>query len=346
MGSSKLRENEFAADLTVQIMEIQFDISHVESYRQSLCQTADIILQEEIPSQLRKIEDILQGQKLKSNYQQVARQYSVESIAVFKEKLEEIAEKQRDQQADMEKALEMLFGKPSSKANNKEDEKSISASVSKNNSKISLTGSRKRSSTGVVLESAKSNVSVELKISDSAKNLATKKASREKLEQGEEEEEEEVPVEIPEIATNERVLDLFEELKPLILKLSDTCVNLRNWIVLLIPKAEDGNNFGVEVQEQCLVKLIEVEKQMGQILEEHAAYHLERSTILSKLMSNGEILDYSQYIYDADERQCRKLQDIAHSLRSSYNTVYHTLTNNYEKITAPRGQGNSHIHLY
>jgi len=85
---------------------------------------------------------------------------------------------------------------------------------------------------------------------------------------------------------------------------------------------------------------------MGQILEEHAAYHLERSTIISKLMSNGEILDYSQYIYDADERQCRKLQDIAHSLRSSYNTVYHTLTNNYEKITAPRGQGNQHIHLY
>lgn len=32
---------------------------------------------------------------------------------------------------------------------------------------------------------------------------------------------------------------------------------------------------------------------MGQILEEHAAYHLERSTIISKLMSNGEILDYS-----------------------------------------------------
>ena len=219
--------------------------------------------------------------------------------------MEEIAEKQRDQQADMEKALEMLFGKP--KANNKEEEKGLSASVSKNNSKINLHGSRKRSSTGVVLESAKSNVSVELKISDSAKNLAAKKAAS-KLEAADEAEEEEEPVEIPEIETNEPVLDLFAELKPLILQLSDTCVNLRNWIVLLIPKAEDGNNFGVEVQEQCLVKLIgnlylllrsthlyvlEVEKQMGQILEEHAAYHLERSTIISKLMSNGEILDYS-----------------------------------------------------
>ena len=167
--------------------------------------------------------------------------------------MEEIAEKQRNQQADMEKALEMLFGKP--KANNKEEEKGLSASVSKNNSKINLHGSRKRSSTGVVLESAKSNVSVELKISDSAKNLATKKAAQKLEAQGDEEEEEEA-VEIPEIETNEPVLNLFAELKPLILQLSDTCVNLRNWIVLLIPKAEDGNNFGVEVQEQCLVKLI------------------------------------------------------------------------------------------
>merc|ERR1712126_225021 len=169
-----------------------------------------------------------------------------------------------------------------------EEEKGLSASVSKNNSKINLHGSRKRSSTGVVLESAKSNVSVELKISDSAKNLAAKKAAS-KLEAADEEEEEE-PVEIPEIETNEPVLDLFAELKPLILQLSDTCVNLRNWIVLLIPKAEDGNNFGVEVQEQCLVKLIEVEKQMGQILEEHAAYHLERSTIISKLMPMAKYL--------------------------------------------------------
>ena len=46
------------------------------------------------------------------------------------------------------------------------------------------------------------------------------------------------------------------ELKPLILRLAENCVTLRNWIVILIPKAEDGNNFGVEVQEQCIVKLI------------------------------------------------------------------------------------------
>ena len=40
------------------------------------------------------------------------------------------------------------------------------------------------------------------------------------------------------------------------IRLGETCMVLRNWISILIPKAEDGNNFGVEVQEQCLVKLV------------------------------------------------------------------------------------------
>ena len=66
-----------------------------------------------------------------------------------------------------------------------------------------------------------------------------------------EEEEKETPV----IGINLRNNDLSQMLKPVILNLYDTCVLLRNWIVLLIPKVEDGNNFGVEVQEQCLTQL-------------------------------------------------------------------------------------------
>ena len=84
---------------------------------------------------------------------------------------------------------------------------------------------------------------------------------------------------------------------------------LRNWISILIPKAEDGNNFGVEVQEQCLVKLVgkfqlqmflnlkliisEVEKEMLMVVELMAAYHLERSQILGKLITCPDIEDYS-----------------------------------------------------
>jgi len=60
---------------------------------------------------------------------------------------------------------------------------------------------------------------------------------------------------MPVIGINLKINDLAQLLKPVILNLYDTCVLLRNWIVLLIPKVEDGNNFGVEVQEHCLQQL-------------------------------------------------------------------------------------------
>ena len=165
----------------------------------------------------------------------------------------------------------MLFGKP--RAKEESDDKVLSTSVSAKNSTIKLSG-KKRDNTGIVLENKNSNVSVELKLSgitaphvnfrlshtlDSASKMAVKKASLKAMEleeEAEDEEEEGPPASMPEIESNECVLDLFTELKPLILRLGETCMLLRNWITMLIPKAEDGNNFGVEVQEQCLVKLV------------------------------------------------------------------------------------------
>jgi len=325
---------------------IQFNTTQVDNYRSELSTQAKCILTEEIPRQLQQLEDILESNKVRSSYQCEARKFSIDSIADFKLKLEEQAEANKGKEAEIQKALEMLFGKP--KAKEETDDKILSTSVSAKNSTIKLSG-KKRDNTGIVLENKNSNVSVELKLSDSASKMAMKKASLKAMEleeEAEEEEEEGPPAGMPEIESNECVLDLFTELKPLILRLGETCMLLRNWITMLIPKAEDGNNFGVEVQEQCLVKLVEVEKDMLMMIELHAAYHLERSQILGKLITCPDIQDYSQYIYDADERQCRKLQDIAHKLRSHYNTVYRTLTNNYDKIIAPRGINNNCMHLY
>ena len=47
-----------------------------------------------------------------------------------------------------------------------------------------------------------------------------------------------------------------------------------------------------------------------------------------------------QYIYEADERHCRKLQDGARLIRSQYNVLYRSITQNYDKITRPRGHAN------
>ena len=46
---------------------------------------------------------------------------------------------------------------------------------------------------------------------------------------------------------NEYIIHLIEKIKPEIVTLLEAVNTLRMWVVLLIPKIEDGNNFGVEV---------------------------------------------------------------------------------------------------
>lgn len=47
--------------------------------------------------------------------------------------------------------------------------------------------------------------------------------------------------------TNDYVVRLIEAIKPEIVCLLEAINTLRVWVILLIPKIEDGNNFGVEV---------------------------------------------------------------------------------------------------
>jgi len=194
-------------------------------------------------------------------------------------------------------------------------------------------GKRKRDNKkkeGLTLDNKDSNLSIELKLSDSE----------------EKEKEAENEAEVPVIGTNMKNDELAQLLKPVILNLYDTCVELRNWITVLVPKVEDGNNFGVEVQEQCIAQLKQFEIESLMLFEEQAAYHLERATIISKISQTAEILDYKQYIYESDERRCRKLQESAYKLRANFNQLYRTLTQNYDRITAPRGNNQNHLHLY
>ena len=48
---------------------------------------------------------------------------------------------------------------------------------------------------------------------------------------------------------NECIIRLVERIKPEIVTLLEAVNTLRMWVVLLIPKIEDGNNFGVEVRK-------------------------------------------------------------------------------------------------
>lgn len=55
------------------------------------------------------------------------------------------------------------------------------------------------------------------------------------------------------------------------------------WVSLLIPKIEDGNNFGVSVQEDTLAEIQQVEVEATNYLDQVSRYYISRGKLITKV---------------------------------------------------------------
>ena len=58
------------------------------------------------------------------------------------------------------------------------------------------------------------------------------------------------------VPCNEKIIKIVNILKPEVRTLVEKCNTVRMWVTLLIPKIEDGNNFGVSIQVMQCFSLI------------------------------------------------------------------------------------------
>ena len=75
---------------------------------------------------------------------------------------------------------------------------------------------------------------------------------------------------------------------------------LKMWIQLNVPRIEDGNNFGVDVQTECITELSGLEDKCCGILETTTKYFSGRAKLLSKCIKYPEIEDYRRSIEEVD----------------------------------------------
>jgi proteasome activator subunit 3 (PA28 gamma) len=58
---------------------------------------------------------------------------------------------------------------------------------------------------------------------------------------------------------------------------------LKMWISFMIPKIEDGNNFGVSIQEDTLGEIQSVESEAAAFFDQISRYFVSRGKIVSKV---------------------------------------------------------------
>merc|ERR1712142_65152 len=256
-------------------------MSQMEEYRKDVCNRAKVLLQATIPEKLVNLDEMLQTERLKTDYCDEARQFAVDSLAEYEKALKELEQKMKEEAEEKEPEEE----------DDEEDEDPPSKKAKASNSKLSI-------------------------------GLKSKTSTMDAT---------------PKFPVNEKIMELAHILKPELIELSQSCQLLKDWILLHVPKHEDGNNFGVEVQEDALNEVSAVKDEALQTIEEQSAYHLARANIVEKIIQEGNVEDLKVFIYDEDEKQCRRLRNVGMSLRTNYTTILDLISKNYERIIHPKG---------
>ncbi|KAI1731804.1 proteasome activator pa28 beta subunit domain-containing protein [Ditylenchus destructor] len=146
------------------------------------------------------------------------------------------------------------------------------------------------------------------------------------------------------VPCNAKLAEMIEIVKPLLREAVEDVNKIKIWITLLIPRIEDGNNFGVSIQEECLNEVRNVESEAASFLDQMSRYFISRARILSKIAKYPFLDDYRRSILDLDEKQYLNIRLVMLEMRNHFTSLHDMLTKNYEKVKKPRNS--NHENMY
>merc|ERR1711974_203985 len=103
-----------------------------------------------------------------------------------------------------------------------------------------------------------------------------------------------------------------------------------------VPKIEDGNNFGVSVQEEILAELKNCETEFESLLQQPGSYYASRGKVISKCIKYPEIKDYVNYVEECGEKIFLMHRMTLIDIRNSMATLLDMINKNMDKIKKPR----------
>uniref|UniRef100_A0A667ZFA0 Proteasome activator complex subunit 1 n=1 Tax=Myripristis murdjan TaxID=586833 RepID=A0A667ZFA0_9TELE len=139
------------------------------------------------------------------------------------------------------------------------------------------------------------------------------------------------------ICCNERVESLLQEVKPEIQTLKEKLNTVSMWVQLQIPKIEDGNNFGVAVQEKVFELLTNTRTKIEGFQTQISKYYSERGDAVAKAAKQPHVGDYRQLVHELDQYQYCELRLVVLDIRNTYAVLFDIINKNYDKIKKPRG---------
>lgn len=119
---------------------------------------------------------------------------------------------------------------------------------------------------------------------------------------------------------------------------------IKLWLQLNLPRIEDGNNFGVEVQTDTVSTISRIEDTALMTIESWSKFLMLRAKIIGKMHKYRESSSHSHAIEEAykmtlealDEKQVHAVWIGWLDLRNSYAITYDMIMKNIDKLINPR----------
>lgn len=137
------------------------------------------------------------------------------------------------------------------------------------------------------------------------------------------------------LRSNQHLVELIQHVKPEIELLREKCNTLWMWVQLLLPKAEDSNNFGVSIQEDTADQLWTVESTAASCLRRFSTYYNTQAKLVSKIVKYPQVEDYHRTVAEVDENEYQSVCQILLHEWNQYATLHDVILKNVENIRTP-----------
>jgi len=143
---------------------------------------------------------------------------------------------------------------------------------------------------------------------------------------------------------NKFISEIIDIVKPKVVQLVEDANMLKMWILFLIPRIEDGNNFGVSIQEETLNEVRVVETEAATYFDNVSRYYISRGKIVAKIAKYPHVEDFRKTLEEIDEKEFLSLRLVVCELRNHYATLHDIIFKNLEKIKKPRNTNTDNMY--
>ncbi|KAM9978253.1 hypothetical protein ACTFIY_011979 [Dictyostelium cf. discoideum] len=146
------------------------------------------------------------------------------------------------------------------------------------------------------------------------------------------------------IKTNRVIMETHQKFKKAYIELIEIFSVIRGWISLNIPRIEDGNNFGVDVQEDIITQITKLEEVYTSLLDGSENYFASRASLVKKILKHKDIEAYRYSLAQVDEKEFTRFSFSYFDLANNYATTYSLIVKNFAKLETPRPTNASNIY--